>query len=116
MKQVAVLIAVMFKISNMLNNPADSAPHETQNNLKYFLQMRKIGLISSPTSLLPETQCCQHVTLCLSSSVLCSFVPIPSTVQVGALGIVSMDTKQLAWNQNRTLRVAYSEALGARKS
>lgn len=56
----------------------------------------------------------QHVTF--SSSLLCGCVPISSTVQVEALGVVSMDTKQLAGIQNRTWRVAYLQALGARKS
>lgn len=36
----------------------------------------------------------QHVTQPFSSFLLCSCVPISSTVQVGALGVVSMDTKQ----------------------
>lgn len=58
----------------------------------------------------------QHAAQCFSSSLLCSCVPISSTVQVGALGVVSMDTKQLARIQNRTWRVAYLQALGARKS
>lgn len=58
----------------------------------------------------------QRVTSCFSSSLLCTCVPISSTVQVEALGVVSMDTKQLAAIQNRTWRVAYLQALGARKS
>lgn len=53
---------------------------------------------------------------CVSSSLLCSCVPVSYAVQVEALGVVSMDTKQLAGIQNRTWRVAYLEALGVRKS
>lgn len=45
-----------------------------------------------------------------------STVQISSTVQVEALGVVSMDTKQLAQIQNRTRSVAYLQALGANKS
>lgn len=63
-----------------------------------------------------EKQMCCAACWCVSSSLLCSCVPVSSAVQVGALGVVSMDTKQLAGIQNRTWRVAYLEALGVRKS
>lgn len=97
--------------------------HETQKKPEYFLQMRKTpprvaNRSDQFTHMSVHRKHCvlQHVTQCFSSCLLCSCVPISSTVQVEALGVVSMDTKQLAGIQNRTWRVAYLQALGARKS
>ena len=106
---------VKYSSTGGLNEKCQDS-HETQKMLKYdFLQLKMVWPVRSLLCHLKRSVV-QHVTLYLSSPLLCSFVQISSTVQVGALGVVSMDTKQLAWIQNRTWRVAYLEALGARKS
>ena len=97
-----------------------SDPHETQKRLKIFHQLRKIPACEHPTGRIGFA-CLQKRRLVAAfyffhHLLLCGCVPISSTVQVEALGVVSMDTKQLAGIQNRTWRVAYLQALEAGKS